>query len=198
MEGSNAEVQDSISEPESPEIEQKGWIPNEKLTSFGEYKYISPTITYFESQILDRFWTCLIKYMPMSIAPNLITVSGFIIVIIPLFLMLWEDPTMTEQVATWKYFLFAVAIWVYQTLDSLDGKQARRTGSSSPLGELFDHGIDAVVCLLLAIMYCHVMAYGASFYTSVGILFQLGIFAMFTFEKRFTYILRTAIGEFGA
>jgi hypothetical protein len=30
-----------------------------------------------------------------------------------------------------------------QTLDNLDGKQARRTGSSSPLGLLFDHGCDA-------------------------------------------------------
>lgn len=33
---------------------------------------------------------------------------------------------------------------MYQTLDSIDGKQARRTNSSSPLGELFDHGCDAV------------------------------------------------------
>lgn len=29
--------------------------------------------------------------------------------------------------------------WV-QTFDAVDGKQARRTNSSSPLGELFDHG----------------------------------------------------------
>uniref|UniRef100_A0A453R2M1 Uncharacterized protein n=1 Tax=Aegilops tauschii subsp. strangulata TaxID=200361 RepID=A0A453R2M1_AEGTS len=27
------------------------------------------------------------------------------------------------------------------TFDAVDGKQARRTSSSSPLGELFDHGI---------------------------------------------------------
>jgi hypothetical protein len=26
------------------------------------------------------------------------------------------------------------------TFDAVDGKQARRTNSSSPLGELFDHG----------------------------------------------------------
>jgi phosphatidylglycerophosphate synthase len=32
----------------------------------------------------------------------------------------------------------------YQTLDNLDGRQARRTGSSSPLGLLFDHGVDAL------------------------------------------------------
>lgn len=31
-----------------------------------------------------------------------------------------------------------------KTLDNLDGKQARRTGSSSPLGLLFDHGCDAL------------------------------------------------------
>ncbi len=29
-------------------------------------------------------------------------------------------------------------------MDAIDGKQARRTGSSSPLGELFDHGCDAL------------------------------------------------------
>jgi len=28
--------------------------------------------------------------------------------------------------------------------DGIDGKQARRTGSSSPLGELFDHGLDSL------------------------------------------------------
>jgi ethanolaminephosphotransferase len=27
--------------------------------------------------------------------------------------------------------------------DEMDGKQARRTGNSSPLGMLFDHGCDA-------------------------------------------------------
>jgi phosphatidylglycerophosphate synthase len=32
----------------------------------------------------------------------------------------------------------------YQNLDALDGKQARRTGNSTPLGELFDHGCDAI------------------------------------------------------
>lgn len=39
----------------------------------------------------------------------------------------------------------------YVHLDCLDGKQARRTKSSSPLGQLFDHGCDALsVNLLLA------------------------------------------------
>ena len=36
-------------------------------------------------------------------------------------------------------------VWTYMTLDAVDGKQARRTNTSSPLGQLFDHGVDAVV-----------------------------------------------------
>eukprot|EP00105_Crassostrea_gigas_P014467 XP_011431135.1 PREDICTED: ethanolaminephosphotransferase 1-like [Crassostrea gigas] len=36
-------------------------------------------------------------------------------------------------------------------LDGIDGKQARRTGSSSPLGELFDHGLDSWATLFLPV-----------------------------------------------
>lgn len=35
-------------------------------------------------------------------------------------------------------------MFVYQTFDAIDGKQARRTKTSGPLGQLFDHGCDAV------------------------------------------------------
>lgn len=34
----------------------------------------------------------------------------------------------------------ALGLFAYQTFDAIDGKQARRTGTGSPLGELFDHG----------------------------------------------------------
>ena len=42
------------------------------------------------------------------------------------------------------YILSALGLFFYQTMDALDGKQARRTGASSPLGQLFDHGCDAL------------------------------------------------------
>ncbi len=49
-----------------------------------------------------------------------------------------------NQSPRWAALLCAVGIFVYQTLDAIDGKQARRTNSSSPLGELFDHGCDSL------------------------------------------------------
>jgi len=44
----------------------------------------------------------------------------------------------------WIFLWNGISVLVYQTLDNMDGKQARRTGSSSPLGLLFDHGCDAI------------------------------------------------------
>jgi cytidyltransferase-like protein len=43
----------------------------------------------------------------------------------------------------------AVLIFFYQTLDAIDGKHARRTKNSSPLGEIFDHGCDAIGTLFI-------------------------------------------------
>ncbi|KAK4479855.1 hypothetical protein RD792_015398 [Penstemon davidsonii] len=40
-----------------------------------------------------------------------------------------------------------------RTFDAVDGKQARRTNSSSPLGELFDHGCDALGCAFEALAF---------------------------------------------
>jgi ethanolaminephosphotransferase len=49
-----------------------------------------------------------------------------------------------NRIPRWLYFWNALALFIYYTLDCMDGKQARRTNSSSPLGQLFDHGVDAL------------------------------------------------------
>lgn len=36
----------------------------------------------------------------------------------------------------WLYFTFAVGLFAYQSLDAIDGKQARRTGTSGPVSVL--------------------------------------------------------------
>lgn len=51
---------------------------------------------------------------------------------------------MLLQAPSWAYYICALGLFTYQALDAIDGKQARRTNSSSPLGELFDHGCDCV------------------------------------------------------
>jgi phosphatidylglycerophosphate synthase len=44
---------------------------------------------------------------------------------------------------------------MFQTLDGIDGKHARRTGTSSPLGQIFDHGGDSISTIFLLIGISH-------------------------------------------
>lgn len=66
----------------------------------------------------------------------------------------------------WLWFTFAVGLFAYQSLDAIDGKQARRTGTSGPLGELFDHGCDALNTTLEVILSAAAMNLGLSWWTS--------------------------------
>ena len=92
----------------------------------------------------------LVDRIPESIAPNLITLIGFMFTLGP-FLCAFifygtrfesEEPVY-EAMPSIFFYLSAFAYLAYRMLDEMDGKQARRTGNSSPLGLIFDHGCDA-------------------------------------------------------
>lgn len=68
------------------------------------------------------------------------TLLGFVAIIASYLLMAFYCPSIQESAPRWVYLFLAISLFWYQTMDALDGKQARRTSSSSPLGELFDHG----------------------------------------------------------
>jgi ethanolaminephosphotransferase len=53
---------------------------------------------------------------------------------------------------SWYIVCCAVTYTIYSTFDNCDGKQARRTGSGSPLGMMFDHGLDACTAVLQVVM----------------------------------------------
>jgi ethanolaminephosphotransferase len=55
-----------------------------------------------------------------------------------------DEGLQEEGVPPWIFLFNFIAMLAYQTLDNADGKQARRTNSSSPLGLMFDHGCDAL------------------------------------------------------
>ena len=63
-------------------------------------------------------------------------------------------PSPAGEVSRSNCALYGICLLVYQTLDNLDGRQARRTGSSSPLGLLFDHCADALCTAVGSISTC--------------------------------------------
>lgn len=99
--------------------------------------------------------------MPSWLAPNLITLLGLIAIYINIFTILILIPDLSSPAPSWTYYSFAAGLFFYQTMDNIDGKQARKTGSSSPLGELFDHGVDALNCCLGGLVQSVCMGMGS-------------------------------------
>lgn len=87
-------------------------------------------------------------------APNLVTFVGWIFMIMSYSVMLWYDFTFKNEIPRWTFLFAAVCIFIYANLDAMDGKQARRTKSSSPLGQLFDHGCDSFSITFFVLAAC--------------------------------------------
>ncbi|XP_062233359.1 choline/ethanolaminephosphotransferase 1-like isoform X2 [Phragmites australis] len=75
------------------------------------------------------------------------------------------SPRLDTAPPRWVHLAHGLLLFLYQTFDAVDGKQARRTSSSSPLGELFDHGCDALACAFEALaLGSTLMCGGLTFY----------------------------------
>ena len=64
---------------------------------------------------------------------------------------MYYSPNGREEAPFWVPLSCGLGLFIYQTLDAIDGKQARRTGTSSPLGELFDHGCDSLSTVFVSL-----------------------------------------------
>eukprot|EP00435_Cladocopium_sp_Y103_P006585 s4341_g2.t1 len=96
---------------------------------------------------LNPYWLRLAEALPRWVAPNLVTLVGFLPLVITYGLSCWVSPSFETPPPRWLMLCMTGALFFYQTFDAMDGKQARRTGSSSPLGQLFDHGCDCLACI---------------------------------------------------
>ena len=88
---------------------------------------------------------------PRWLAPNLVTLIGLAFLVGGYAALSLTSPSMAGTAPWWAHAAMGAATLAYLHLDCLDGKQARRTGTSSPLGQLFDHGCDALAVHLLLV-----------------------------------------------
>ncbi|XP_034949788.1 choline/ethanolaminephosphotransferase 1 isoform X2 [Chelonus insularis] len=124
-----------------------------QLKRLSEHKYSCSNASFLD-KYLQFWWEWLVDKVPLWLAPNLITIVGLIINIATTLILVYYSPDAKNEVPRWGCFLCALGLFIYQSLDSIDGKQARRTGNSSPLGELFDHGCDSVSTVFVALSAC--------------------------------------------
>ncbi|CAH2350695.1 choline/ethanolaminephosphotransferase 1 [[Candida] railenensis] len=147
------------------------FIPANKLANLKLYKYQSEDHSVVSKLILKSWWNNFVKIFPLWMAPNVITLTGLFFIFANLAVVFYYDPTLEHTTPRWTYFFYAFGLFMYQTFDGCDGAHARRTGQSGPLGELFDHSIDAVNTTL------GVMVFASVFQMGHGIMLLIAQFA---------------------
>lgn len=123
-----------------------------------KYQYRGADLSLLYHYVLSPLaaW-CVDHLVPKSVAPNSITLFGLVWMMTAYFTYWYYVPSLEMPASSddendisssypprWIFLWNGISMLAYQTLDNMDGKQARRTKSSSPLGLLFDHGCDAI------------------------------------------------------
>jgi len=173
-----------------------GFITKEGLKSLDGYHYKSGGYTKLDN-LMNPFWEWVDSLIPLTVAPNAVTFVGFVIMATSNLLMLYYDQSFTKTLPTWVYVIVSIAQFVYQTLDAVDGKHARKTKSSSPLGQLFDHGCDSFSVTFLILSICQAIRMGPT--TETIFYFNLVQLAFFSanWGEYHTGVLKTNLSNFG-
>ncbi|KAI1170912.1 CDP-alcohol phosphatidyltransferase [Nemania sp. FL0916] len=137
-------------------------VSEEALIHLRSYKYSAVDRSPVSNYILRPYWNAFVELLPLWLAPNMVTLLGFCFILANVGLLVLVMPDLVGPGPSWLYLSFAFGLFMYQTMDNVDGKQARRTGTSSGLGELFDHGIDSLNCTLASLLETAAMALGTS------------------------------------
>lgn len=98
------------------------------------YVVIDNSIT---TKLFTPMYNFTVGFVPEYIAPNVLTISGFGCVLLSYIISLLCNNFI-------GYVLMAFLTFAYMLLDAIDGKHARNTGNSSPLGEYLDHSCDNI------------------------------------------------------
>ncbi|KAH3745482.1 CDP-alcohol phosphatidyltransferase [Pelomyxa schiedti] len=133
------------------------YISNSGVAALKNYRYRVGGSTPM-CDAMTPLWEWATGVTPWWVAPNLITAAAMLSVVASYLLCAFLCPgVQCHRSLFWVHILSAIGVFLYQLFDNVDGKQARRTGTSSPLGELFDHGLDAIVMgLILVPLMCAV------------------------------------------
>jgi ethanolaminephosphotransferase len=126
------------------------FVSDQGIENLKHYAYHGVDNSICGRLFLNTFWAWAVEFMPRWLAPNVITLTGGVFMVIAYGLCVLYTPHLTEPLPGWCLCAIGLLIFLYQLADNIDGKQAKRTKSGSALGELFDHGVDSIVMGLIA------------------------------------------------
>jgi phosphatidylglycerophosphate synthase len=127
----------------------------------------------------------------------MVTIWALCCGVIPGLLFVIWDSSLFADYPLILYIIAAVGVFMYQTLDALDGKQARRIKAFSPLGQLFDHGCDSfstasmVIFLLVGLKIPDARLNLAIYLAYISVVYMSNL------AEKYTHVLTTSYGIIG-
>lgn len=111
-----------------------------------KYTYSATSESFLDGIFVKHIVKPMLKLIPYGIPANIITIFSNSLVILSFIIAM-----QATRGSHFLWFLIPIFITVYVIGDSLDGEQARRTKTGSPLGEFMDHFLDTFVTGVLII-----------------------------------------------
>ena len=171
-------------------------LTKKDLEIMKNHKYQTTGYTYIDNK-MNPFWEKCASLLPYSYTPNMVTVTGLFCQILSIIVILFFDLNFTSKLPSYVPIFCAIMLFFAQTLDAIDGKHARNTKRSSPLGQLMDHGCDSMDNFLYTIVLSQAYLLGnSSDSVVIQIIVQLPFYT-YTLEEHHTGKLRTQINNIG-
>lgn len=167
------------------------WVDDSGAQALRDYKYAGVDLSYIYRYILTPMNEVLVKFIPRWVAPNLITLAGLFVCVL-CHIVVWHhtnDYGASGPLPPWVCAYVAATLIAYQTLDNLDGKQARRTKNGSALGLLFDHGVDALNTTIVSQTFAAVVQAGPTWRLAALWFFTFCPFVFATWDEYYTHLL---------
>jgi ethanolaminephosphotransferase len=118
-------------------------LPQETLENMKRFQYKSTDESCTYNKCMSPCLNKVVNYLPTWLAPNLITLLSLCFNIFAAIISFLDGGfDFSFKLKSSTCFIIGLFQLIYQLLDNIDGKQARRTGNSTPFGMLMDHGCD--------------------------------------------------------
>lgn len=141
------------------------YIQKKHHSSILNFQYRASNTSYVYKYITSPLSESIVNMIPKYIAPNLITLIAFILILILNSLILFYSSTNgTENLPNSIIVLCGLLYLSYHILDCCDGKQARRLKKGSPLGYFMDHNLDSFTTVLLLISSMSIFRFTNNFH----------------------------------
>lgn len=171
-------------------------IPYEHNKDLRNHKYSGSDEGIFYARCWSPLANWAVSKLPRYLAPNTITTLGFLHAVAPLiFQYSVNGLQMVGDLPNWYLFLATYCFFMYRLFDEMDGKQARRTGNSSPLGLLFDHGFDCFTVGVQIMIFLPICQCGNNSLALIVLMTAYAAFFFATLEEYYVGTLKLPVGN---